>query len=179
MTRRELVRSLAAAATLQAGSAQTGQGNAQQGEQESSAHREPPKEWTPRLGVLGRYTPANVEFAKTQGFTNMILSAGPRSTLDANSVTDSQIQDLKGVLQKFDMHVSALQIDGNHIASDTERRKSVNDDFVKAIELAGKLRIPYIGTQSGRDSNMPFQDQVNEIVRVYNEEYFPACERNH
>jgi sugar phosphate isomerase/epimerase len=178
MTRRALVGSLALAATLKAQSAQTGQ-NARENPQESRPHREPPKEWTPRLGVLGRYTPANVEFAKNQGFTNMILSVGPRSTLDANSVTDSQVQDVKAVLRKYDMHVSALQVDGNHTAADAEHRKSANDYFVKAIELAGKLNIPYIGTQSGRDTNLPFQDQVDEVVRVYNEKYFPACERNH
>jgi sugar phosphate isomerase/epimerase len=39
--------------------------------------------------------------------------------------------------------------------------------------------VPYIGTQSGKDPSKPFQQQVDEIVRVYNEKYFPACERNH
>lgn len=131
------------------------------------------------LGVLGRYTPANVEFAKTQGFTNMILSAGPRSSLDAANITDAQVEDIKATLQKFQMHVSAFQIDGNHIAPNPEQRARENDYFVKAIDLAGKLGVPYMGTQSGKDPSKPFQDQVDEIVRVYTEKYFPACERNH
>ena len=167
MTRRTLVGSLAFAA---ASKSQTSPNTQQR-------HRH--TEWTPRLGVLGRYTPGNVEFAKANGFTNMILSAGARSTLDATAVTDAQIEDLKSVLQKNNMHVSAFQIDGNHIASDPAHRAQVNDYFVKSIEMAGKLKVPYIGTQSGRDSTKPFPEQVEEIVRVYNDKYFAACERNH
>lgn len=167
MTRRTLVGSFAFAAALRS----------------QTPPPAPPRrrhtEWNPRLGVLGRYTPANVEFAKSQGFTNMILSAGPRTTLDAAALTDAQIDDVKSVLQKNNMHVSAFQIDGNHTAADPSRRAQVNDYFVKAIALAGKMRVPYIGTQSGKDSSKPFPEQVSEIVSVYKEKYFPACEQNH
>lgn len=171
MTRRTLVGSLALAATLK------GQSAPSQGSH--PRHREPHQEWKPRLGVLGPYTPANVEFAKREGFSNMILGAGPRSTLDAAAITEAQIAEVKSTLQKFDMRVSALQLDGNHIAPDMEERARENGYFAKAIELAGKLGVPYIGTQSGKDPGKPFQEQVDEIVRVYNEKYFPACERNH
>src|SRR5260370_12671009 len=36
-----------------------------------------------------------------------------------------------------------------------------------------------MGAASGRDPTKPLQQQVGEIVRVYNEKYFAACERNH
>ena len=167
MTRRTAIGSLAFAATFQ--------GQAQQ------SRRQPHVEWTPKLGVLGPYTPANVEFARAQGFTNMILGSGPgpHSTLNAASITDAQIQDVKATLERNQMHVSALQVSDDPINPDSERRSSANEYFVKAIELAGKLGVPYIGTQSGRDRAKPFLEQVDEIVRVYNEKYFPACERNH
>src|SRR5581483_808255 len=117
-------------------------------------------EWKPLLGVLGHYTPANVEFARTAGFNNMILSAGPRSTLDANTITDAQIADVKATLAKHEMHVSAFQIDGSHIDPDPEKRARTNEYFVKAIELAGKLGVPNIGTCSGKDASKPFEEQV-------------------
>ncbi|HXE13062.1 MAG TPA: sugar phosphate isomerase/epimerase [Bryobacteraceae bacterium] len=159
MTRRTLLGSLALAATLDA----------------------KPKhvEWRPKMGVLGPYTPANVAFARAQGFTNMILGSSPRSTLDAASMTDSQIQDVKSTLSKAEMHVSAFQITVNHIDADPERRARGNAYFVKAIELAGKLGVPYIGTASGKNTAKAFQEQVDEIVRVYNEKYFRVCEQNH
>jgi sugar phosphate isomerase/epimerase len=162
MTRRTVLGSLALAATTL--KAQTRQ-------------RHTP-EWKPKLGVLGPYTPANVEFAKTHGFTNMILGSSRRSTLDASSMTDAQIADVKSTLQKFGMNVSAFQVTQNHINPDPQKRAQENDYFVKAIELAGKLGVPYIGTASGKDPAKPFQEQVDEIVRVYNEKYFPACQQN-
>jgi sugar phosphate isomerase/epimerase len=77
------------------------------------------------------------------------------------------------------MHVSAFQITVNHIDPDPNRRAQVNAYFVKAIELAGKLGIPYIGTASGKDASQPFEQQVDQVVRTYNEKYFSACEHNH
>ena len=170
MTRRTLVGSLAAAATLRSQTTETIQAHHHQHDED--------KEWKPLLGTLGPYTPANVEFAKTQGFTNMILNAGPHSTLDAVTITDARVQEVKGTLARYSMHVSAFQIDGNHIDPDPQKRQQENEYFVKAIDLAGKLGVRNIGTQSGKDTSKSLQQQVDEIVRVYNEKYFPACQRN-
>jgi sugar phosphate isomerase/epimerase len=126
------------------------------------------KEWKPKLGVLGPFSDANVAFARQEGFTNMILGASPRSTLDASSITDEKIEHVKATLAKNQMHVSALQLAQNHISPDATQRGRENDYFVKAIEMAGKLGIPYVGTCSGKDTQKPFQSQVDEIVRVYN-----------
>lgn len=164
MTRRTLIGylSAAAASTLT---------NAQQASR--------PKEWKPLLGVLGPYTPANVEFAKAQGFGNMILDGGPGSTLHIDQITDAQVEQIRATLQKSAMHVSAFQVTVNHTAPDAQKRAQTNAYFVKAIELAGALGVPYIGTASGKNPSKPFQQQIDEIVRVYNEKYFAACERNH
>ena len=158
MTRRTLIGTFAAAAAAQ-------------------AQRQAPKEWKPRLGVLGPFTEANVEFAHQEGFTNMILGVG-RSSLDPNTVTDEKIEKVKATLAKNEMHVSAFQATQNHINPDADRRARENDYFVKVIELAGKLGIPYIGTASGKDPDKPLDKQVDEIVRVYNEKYFAACQKN-
>jgi sugar phosphate isomerase/epimerase len=169
MTRRTLVSSLALASTLR-------------GQQPSThparPHREHHTEWKPLLGVLGPYTPDNVAWAKEQGFSNMILGSSTRSTLDASSISDAQIEEVKATLAKHQMHVSALQVGADCINPDLDRRARSNQYFVKAIELAGKLGVPYIGTQSGRDRAKPFEEQVDEIVRVYHEQFFTACERN-
>ena len=135
-------------------------------------------EWRPKLGVLGRYTPANVAFAKEAGYTNMILDGGARSTLDASKITDAQVQEIKATLQKHGMNVSAFQITVNHIDPDAAKQKRINDYFVQAINLAGKLGVPYIGTASGKDPAKSFTQQVDDVVRTYNEKYFAACERN-
>jgi sugar phosphate isomerase/epimerase len=138
------------------------------------------KEWKPRLGILGKYTEANVDFAIQEGFNNMILNAGAGAPgLDTDKLTDEEIEGIKNHLSSKAMHVSALQVNGNHIAPDPAKRERENANFVKAIELAGKLGVLYIGTQSGKDVSKTFQAQVDEIVRVYHEKYFPACEKYH
>lgn len=109
----------------------------------------------------------------------MILESSRGSPLDAATITDAQIEEVKATIQKQQMHVSALQVSGDSIAPDPQQRQASNSYFVKAIELAGKLGVPYIGTQSGKDASKPLQEQVDEIVRVYNEQFFPVCEHNH
>jgi len=137
------------------------------------------KEWRPRLGVLGRYTPNNVQFAHEQGFTNMILDGGLHPAHGSHTVTDAQIEEAKATLQKNEMHVSAFQVTVNHIDPNPEKRAAVNAHVVNMIELAGKMGVPYIGSASGKDASKPFEEQIQEIVRVYNEKYFQACEQNH
>jgi len=177
MTRRTLVGSLTAFAS--AGLQATGQTTQPPAPEAARPSRRPKhKEWRPKLGVLGPYTPANVEWAKQAGFTNMILRSGRRGSLDPDTITDAQIESIKATLAKYNMHVSAFQVDGDHINPDPARRDAVNTRFAKTIELAGKLGVRYIGTQSGKDATKSFPDQVSEIVRVYNEKYFPACQRN-
>jgi sugar phosphate isomerase/epimerase len=138
-----------------------------------------PTEWKPRLGILGRYSEANVDFAIQEKFNNMILSAGAGAQgLDTTKLTDEGIARIKSQLSSKGMHVSALQVNANHIAPDPTERERENSDFVKAIELAGKLGVPYIGTQSGKDVSKTFEAQVDEIVRVYHDKYFAACEEH-
>jgi sugar phosphate isomerase/epimerase len=145
----------------------------------ATAQNREPHEWKPRLGVLGPYTPANVAFAHEAGFNNMILGSGPRGALDATALDDGKIATIKSTIERTGMHVSALQVTQNHIAADAGQRSRENAYFVKSIELAGKLGVPYIGTASGQDPKKNLAQQVDEIVRVYNEKYFAACEKYH
>ena len=138
-----------------------------------------PKTWHPKLGILCQYTPHNVQFAKEQGFSNLILDGGPGSTLDADRSTDRAIDDIKAHVLAAGLSVSALQITVNHTDPDPAKRKHTNDYFAKAIGVAGKLGVPYIGSASGKNSGLPFVQQVDEVARVYKENYFAACEKNH
>lgn len=135
-------------------------------------------EWKPRIGILGPYTPANVQFAKSQGYNNMILGCGEGSSLDPAKITDAQVEEVKSTLKANEMHVSALQISQNHISSDAAEHASEVPYFQKVIELAGRLNVPNIGAMSGKNESIPFPKQIDEIARVYNEKYFPLCEKN-
>jgi len=105
----------------------------------------PHREWKPRLGVLGPYSEANLAFVREAGFNNMILGASPHSALDAATLTDAQVDKIKGAIQRSGVHISAFQVTQNHIAPDSGERARHSAYFVKAIELAGKLGVPYVG----------------------------------
>lgn len=138
------------------------------------------REWKPRLGFLTPYSEDIVAFARDNGYKSLILGSGPgpRSGLDASTVTDDAVEKIRKTLAAAGITVSALQVTQNHISADPAKRKAENEYFAKAIELAGKLGVPNIGAMSGKDPDKPFATQVDEIVRVYTEKYFPLCEQH-
>jgi sugar phosphate isomerase/epimerase len=138
----------------------------------AQAQRPGPPNWKPRLGVLCDFSDANLEFVKAEGFTSMQLRLNP-ARLD-----DAAIAAIKDKIQRAGIYVSSLACDGNHIDPDPAKREQQNTYTVKCIELCGKLGIPNIGGQSGTNKGQRLAQQVDEIVRVYNEKYFPACEKN-
>src|SRR5689334_9194105 len=153
MTRRNVLTALSAAAAAQ-------------------AQRNRPPNWKPKLGILASYSDANLEFARAEGFTSMQLRLSP------DRLDDAAIADMKAKIQRAGIYVSSLANDGNHIDPDPAKRERQINATVKMIELAGKLGVPCIGGQSGKIADQPLQKQVDEIVRVYTEKYFPACERS-
>jgi sugar phosphate isomerase/epimerase len=139
---------------------------------------QPHKAWKPRLGILCKYTPNNAQFAKTQGFSNLILDGGKGSTLSADKISDAEIDAAKRQVSDLGLTVSALQITVNHTDPDPERRARTNEYFGHAIAMASKLGVRYIGSASGKNPTLSFERQVDEIVRVYTEKYFPLCEKH-
>jgi sugar phosphate isomerase/epimerase len=152
ITRRTILAALPAAAALQAQRART-------------------PTWKPKLGVLCEYSDANLEFVKAEGFTSMQLRLNP------DKLDDAAIADIKDKIQRAGIYVSALAVDGNHIDPDPARRAKQNEYAAKCIELCGKMGIPNIGGQSGTMKGEPLAKQVDEIVKVYTEKYFPLCEK--
>lgn len=138
----------------------------------AQAQRNRPPNWKPRLGVLMDYSDSNLEFLKAEGFTSMELRLNP------DKLDDAAIATLKDKIARSGIYASSMACDGNHIDPDPAKRERQNNYAVKCIELCGKLGIPAIGGQSGTIPTMPLRQQVDEIVKVYTEKYFPACERN-
>jgi sugar phosphate isomerase/epimerase len=138
------------------------------------AHAQRPRvpNWKPKLGVLAQYSDSNLEFVKAEGFTSMQLR------IDPDKVDDASIASIKRKIQSSGIYVSSLACDGNHIDPDPAKREKQNQYTIKCIELCGKLGIPNIGGQSGKIVGKPLQEQVDEVVRVYTEKYFPVCEKN-
>lgn len=137
------------------------------------------KIWKPKLGVLGRFSEANVEFARKEGFQSIGLWADRRSKLDvSNGVPDEMVQMVKASISRSGLHLSVVSTVQNHIAPEAAARAAANDYFRNVITLAGRLGVAFVGTSSGTMPGRPLEEQVDEIVRVYTEKYFPLCEKH-
>lgn len=134
-----------------------------------------PKPWKPKLGILARFSEANIEFARKEGFTSLQLMTG--GELDTARVDDAKLARMKAVVDRSGLYLSSVGDTVNHIAPDPAARTRAIERTRNVIEITGKLGAPYIGMASGNMPGRPLQEQVDEIVRVYNEKYFPLCEK--
>ena len=129
--------------------------------------------WKPKLGVLCQYSDANLEFVKAEGFTSMQLRLDPAQT--------GRRRDRRHQRERSSAPGSTSRrwrwTATTSIRTPAKREKQ-NRYTVKCLELCGKLGIPNIGGQSGTIKGQPLQQQVDEIVRVYTEKYFPLCEKH-
>ena len=137
------------------------------------------KPWKPKLGVLAQFSEANIAFAKQEGFTSIGLWANRKTPLDPETVTDQQLARVKEAVRSSGLHLSVIGCSESHLSPDPATRARANAYFGKVIELAGKLGVAYIGTQTDGMPGRPFEEQVSEIVRVYTEKYFPLCQKHH
>ncbi|MCC6859760.1 MAG: sugar phosphate isomerase/epimerase [Bryobacterales bacterium] len=134
------------------------------------------KPWKPKLGILCRFSESNIEFARQEGFRSLQLGTDP-TVLNPETVTDAALERVRNTVRKAGLYLSSIGETQNHIAADPGARAKANARFAKAIEMTGRLGVPYIATASGKIPEKPLQEQVDEIVRVYNERYFPVCQK--
>jgi sugar phosphate isomerase/epimerase len=137
----------------------------------AQAQRNRVPNWKPKLGVLGQFSDANLEFVKAEGFTSMELNLDPRR------LDDAAVDAIKDKIRKSGVYVSSLNLGGNHIDPDPAKRETQNQYAMKMIELCGRLGVPFTGGASGTNKGAPLQQQVDEIERAYTEKYFPLCEK--
>jgi len=131
--------------------------------------------WKPRIGILVNYSDGNIAFAKQEGFTSIGLWAQTNGNLAKPS--DAEIVRIREVIRQSGLLCSVLGVTANHIDPNPANRKAVNDHTAGVIETAGKLGVSYIGTMSGKDPVKNLAGNVDEIRRVYEERYFPLCEK--
>ena len=97
--------------------------------------------------------------------------------LDPMKQDDAALAAIKDKMQRSGLYFSSLACDGNHIDPDPAKRARQIQIAKKSIEVCGKLGIPAIAGQSGKIAGQSLQQQVDEVVKVYTENYFPLCEQ--
>ncbi len=130
--------------------------------------------WKPKLGILTNYSEGNLDFAHKEGFTSVQLGVGGKLPVDAG---DEVVAKVRAQLDRTGLYCSSLMVTANHIAADPAVRADTNARFAKALDLAARLKVPYVATMSGNMPGRKLAEQVDEIVKVYTEKYFPLCQK--
>src|ERR1700674_4233632 len=133
-----------------------------------------PKTWKPKLGILGNFSEDNFDFAVKEGFTSIGLWAHRRTILDAGNITSQTVDRVRSAVSRSGLRLSVIATTENHVDPDLEKRARGNQYFQKTIALG----VPYVGTASGTMPGKNLNEQVQEIVRVYNEKYFALCQKH-
>ena len=154
MTRRQLVGTLTAAAGL--------------GLKASAAKTM----WKPKLGLLTTLDEANLRFLEEEHFTSITTFADPKFD------NDSEVEKTKARLKRGNLTITSLMAMVNHTDPDPAKRAQANTEMARCIVQCGRLGIPYASTMSGNMPGRKLSEQVNEIVRVYHEKYFPLCRKH-
>lgn len=130
------------------------------------------KSWKPKLGFLTAWSEANLAFARQEGFTCLALQE------EAAFEKPEEADKAKAALGRAGIVATSLMSVVNHTAPDGAQRKKANERFLRAMAQAANLGVPYVATLSGNLPGRRLGEQVDEIVRVYHEQYFPVCQKH-
>lgn len=131
-----------------------------------------------RLGFYGNYTKQTAEFAHRVGFRSMELSAWPKSTLNADTLTDSDLGVILKDLEQKDIEVSALGYYPNYLSPVETEASEAKRYFLKVLDLAKRMDVHTVSTFVGRDPSKSVEENLPAFQRVFSEFVDEAAKRD-
>jgi sugar phosphate isomerase/epimerase len=125
-----------------------------------------------RLGFYTDYSPEIATFAQDVGFGCLQLSAWPQSSLNADTITDERIAEIRADLDQRDIEISALGYYPNPLDVDESAASEARRYLLKVIELAERIGVKTVCTFAGQTQGRT----VAECLPAFAEIYKPICE---
>lgn len=126
-----------------------------------------------RLGFYANYSQETAAFAHQVGFRSMELSAWPNSALDADKVSDQQIEAIQSDLRSKDIEISALGYYPNYFDADAHERAEARRYLLKVLDLAQRMQVSVVATFVGRDPSK----SVAENLPLFQELFTRFCDQ--
>lgn len=120
-----------------------------------------------RLGFYSDYSEQVAQFAQRTGFRSLQLSAWPASSLNADTITDARIKEIKADLDSKDIEISALGFYPNVLSEDEEAGKEAQRYLKKVVELAARMEVGVVSTFAGRRKSRPVQESFAPFKEVF------------
>lgn len=120
-----------------------------------------------RLGFYTNYTPQIAAFAHRTGFKSLQLSAWPNSTLNADTISEREISEIRRDLESKDIEISALGYYPNPLADDAKRANEARRYLRKVVELAARMGVGVVATFAGRRKSLPVHESFAPFKEVF------------
>jgi sugar phosphate isomerase/epimerase len=126
-----------------------------------------------RLGFYTNYSEGIAEFAHEIGCTSLELSAWPTSSLNADTVTDDRIAEIRKDLDGKNIQISALGYYPNYLLPDKAYADEAKRYFGKLLELADRMDVRTVCTFVGQIPGVT----VNECFEPFAELFTKFTDR--
>jgi sugar phosphate isomerase/epimerase len=108
----------------------------------------------------------------------MELSAWPKSTLNADRITDTEIKEIRKDLDSKDIQISTLGYYPNYLTPNEVEAGEAKRYFLKVLELAKRMEVPTVSTFIGRDPAKSVEDNLPAFQEVFSRFVDEAAKRN-
>jgi sugar phosphate isomerase/epimerase len=144
-----------------------------------------------KLGFLTACLPGSslaevAALAATLGYQGLEVAAWPRvagreweaSHLDVTTLDAAGAAEVRDLLGKYDLEISAVAYYENNLHADVATRSRVHEHLRRCIDAAALLGCPYVGTFVGRDITRSMVDNIALAEDVFPALVGYAAERN-
>lgn len=120
-----------------------------------------------RLGFYTDYSEEIARFAQETGFGSLQLSAWPQSALNADTISDERIAEIRADLRRRDLEISALGYYPNYLDSDAATASEARRYFLKVLELADRMDVRTVCTFAGQLCGKPVEVSLPAFAEVF------------
>jgi sugar phosphate isomerase/epimerase len=125
-----------------------------------------------RLGFYTDYSPDIAKFAEEVGFRSLQLSAWPQSALNADTISDEAIAEIRADLDRRGIEISALGYYPNPLDVDVQVAAESRRYLLRVIELAERMEVQTVCTFAGQTQGKTVAECLPEFAEIYK----PICE---
>jgi sugar phosphate isomerase/epimerase len=120
-----------------------------------------------RLGFFTDYSESVAAFAHRTGFTSLQLSAWPQSALNADTITDARIAEIKRDLDAKNIEISAIGYYPNVLSEDADAAKEAQRYLKQVVRLAHRMEVGVVATFAGRRKSRPVHESFAPFREVF------------
>jgi len=120
-----------------------------------------------KIGLLVRYTDAEVEFLTRHGFGSLQLLIWPGDPLDPKTTSKRRLLAARDRLAEEGLEVSAIGSYGNSLDPDGRKARAQQRHLERLMDVCEMFGVKTLSTFAGRDPEKSIPDNIPAFKRVF------------